>query len=176
MTGNEDKVREGREKKSVEKAAERERAEDAHAHPGISHTKSGAMRQTCLVRSPPSSTQDEEHEEEAVSQVVETTTLPKDDTASIHQHVNYAGPNLTAPPPEHYSPDHDHDHDLTGSESEGQGQEVGTGRLRAYDLHGGFPTGAPSPGGRGAEAFDPFERAGGSTSTSQGGAAISQAR
>jgi hypothetical protein len=175
MMGNEAKVREGKEKKTGEKSASTQAAiddvEDREEHPGISYTKSGAMRQKCLIRPPPSDPSDE------VEPNTNTDTIP-DDTASIHQHSDYAGPNLTAPPPLHYSPVSPNSPSALVSDEGGQGLRLDSpGRLGVYDLHGGFPTGAPSPslGARGAEVVDPFERMAGSKSD-QGGMSEGQNR
>lgn len=175
MTGNEEKVKEGREKKAGEmvyaEQRDRDLGRESEEHPGMSFTKSGAMRQRCFVRPPPSTDPDEgPDDQDTVAEVTDQArSLPKDVTASIHQHADYAGPNLTAPPPVHYSPEPESEASASDPERKGLRHgmkpdspvDVGN-RLGAYDLHGGFPTGAPSPGARarGAEVVDPFERLG----------------
>jgi hypothetical protein len=113
-------------------------------HPGISFTKSGAMKQTCFK--PPQHT----HNHEESNWTADTEgTYDFGNNFDTHPHENYAGPNLTktiAPP---------HDGDDLAIVQEKQGQE------ERYDLlHGGFPTGAPSPGlrGRGPEVVDKFDK------------------
>jgi hypothetical protein len=113
-------------------------------HPGISFTKSGAMKQTCFK--PPQ----HNHKSEESKWTADTEgTYDFGNNFDTHPHENYAGPNLTktiAP--------HQDDDDLAIVQ-EKQEQE---GR---YDLlHGGFPTGAPSPGlrGRGPEVVDKFDK------------------
>jgi hypothetical protein len=111
-------------------------------HPGISFTKSGAMKQTCFK--PP------QHSDKESKWTADTEgTYDFGNNFDTHPHENYAGPNLTksiAPP---------HDVDDLAIVQEKQGQE------ERYDLlHGGFPTGAPSPGlrGRGPEVVDKFDK------------------
>jgi len=113
-------------------------------HPGISFTKSGAMKQTCFK--PPQ----HHHDHEDSKWTADTEgTYDFGNNFDTHPHENYAGPNLTktlAPPQD--------DHDLAIVQ-EKQGQE------ERYDLlHGGFPTGAPSPGlrGKGPEVVDKFDK------------------
>jgi hypothetical protein len=112
-------------------------------HPGISFTKSGAMKQTCFK--PP------QHAHEESKWTADTEgTYDFGNNFDSHPHENYAGPNLTKTLA---SPAGD-DADLAIVQ-EKQGQE------ERYDLlHGGFPTGAPSPGlrGRGPEVVDKFDK------------------
>jgi hypothetical protein len=113
-------------------------------YPGISFTKSGAMKPTCFK--PPQHTHN--HEESKWTADTERT-YDFGNNFDTHPHEDYAGPNLTmtiASP---------HDDDDLAIVQEKQEQE---GR---YDLlHGGFPTGAPSPGlrGRGPEVVDKFDK------------------
>lgn len=111
-------------------------------HPGISFTKSGAMKQTCFKHP--------QHNHKESKWTADTEgTYDFGNNFDTHPHENYAGPNLTktiAPP---------HDVDDLAIVQEKQGQE------ERYDLlHGGFPTGAPSPGlrGRGPEVVDKFDK------------------
>jgi hypothetical protein len=113
-------------------------------HPGISFTKSGAMKQTCFK--PPQHIHD--HNESKWTADTEGT-YDFGNNFDTHPHENYAGPNLTKTivPPQ--------DDDDLAIVQEKQGQE------ERYDLlHGGFPTGAPSPGlrGRGPEVVDKFDK------------------
>jgi hypothetical protein len=113
-------------------------------HPGISFTQSGAKKQTCFK--PPQHTHN--HKESKWTADTERT-YDFGNNFDTHPHEDYAGPNLTmtiASP---------HDDDDLAIVQEKQEQE---GR---YDLlHGGFPTGAPSPGlrGRGPEVVDKFDK------------------
>lgn len=113
-------------------------------HPGFSFTKSGAMKQTCVK--PARHT----HNYEESKWTADTEgTYDFGNNFDTHPHENYAGPNLTktiVPPQD--------DDDLSMVQDK-QGQE------ERYDLlHGGFPTGAPSPGlrGRGPEVVDKFDK------------------
>jgi hypothetical protein len=122
-------------------------------HPGISYSQHGAMRQTCLnpppPQSPSSSTNANENEHDNKWTADTAGTFNFGTNLDSHPHVNYAGPNLTATLPPVGS-----DEDLAIVQQK-QGQE------ERYDLlHGGFPTGAPSPGvrGRGPEVVDKFYR------------------
>jgi hypothetical protein len=113
-------------------------------HPGISFTQSGAKKQTCFK--PPQHTHN--HKESKWTADTERT-YDFGNNFDNHPHEDYAGPNLTKT----IAPPHDVD-DLTIVQ-EKQGQE------ERYDLlHGGFPTGAPSPGlrGRGPEVVDKFDK------------------
>jgi len=111
-------------------------------HPGISFTKSGAMKQTCFK--PP------QHIHEESKWTADTEgTYDFGNNFDTHPHENWTGPNLTKT----IAPRQD-DIDLAIVQ-EKQGQE------ERYDLlHGGFPTGAPSPGlrGRGPEVVDKFDK------------------
>jgi hypothetical protein len=111
-------------------------------HPGISFTKSGAMKQTCFKPA--------QHNHKESKWTADTErTYDFGNNFDNHPHEKYAGPNLTktiAPPQD--------DDDLAIVQDK-QGQE------ERYDLlHGGFPTGAPSPGlrGRGPEVVDKFDK------------------
>lgn len=169
MTGNESKIQEGREKKLG----------DSTPSSNPVDTDSNANTDTQRERSQ-LGIHDVDRERDGRVEI--------DETATRYQHGNYTGPNLTAPPPLHYSPsnDHDHNHDNKYEDDNGQHRDHSCTRLEeeddqaeaheyeheqgevglgGYDLHGGFPTGAPSPlpsgRGRGAGVFDPFDRAGG---------------
>jgi hypothetical protein len=112
-------------------------------HPGISFTESGAMKQTCFK--PP-----QHHHKESKWTADTEGTYDFGNNFDTHPHENYAGPNLTKT----IAPPKDDDDDLAIVQ-EKQGQE------ERYDLlHGGFPTGAPSPGlrGRGPEVVDKFDK------------------
>jgi len=118
-------------------------------HPGIEHTKNGAMRQPNI---PPPSSSSSDHDNKGWTENT-TGTYNFGTNLDTHPHVDDAGPDLTRVIP----PTGD-DEDLAIVQAKQQ-QEA------KYDfdydlLHGGFPTGAPSPGlrGRGAEVIDKFER------------------
>jgi hypothetical protein len=113
-------------------------------HPGVSFTKSGAMKQTCFK--PP---QHNHNYEESKWTADTEGTYDFGNNFDTHPHENYAGPNLTKT----IAPPHDVD-DLTIVQEKQEQEE-------RYDLlHGGFPTGAPSPGlrGRGPEVVDKFDK------------------
>lgn len=175
MTGNEAKVNEGKEK--VHPSGQGSDRDTTHpAHPGITYTKNGAMKQINMQRPPPLSDADDtqlnpSQDDHPVISFTKTGAMeqtcfkpPQEsnwtaDTEETydfgnnfdtHPHENYAGPNLTktiASPTE--------DDDDLAMVQDKQGQE------ERYDLlHGGFPTGAPSPGlrGRGPEVVDKFDK------------------
>lgn len=145
-----------------EEAFAHEEATRVQDHPGIGHTNNGAMKQPNIR--PPPSTDDTLHSIEPASNDSElATTFSQDEWSSVakaeynfgnnfdvHPHANYAGPNLTRviPPPD----EEDKRVDLERIEAQGR---------HDHDLlHGGFPTGAPSPGirPRSAEVVDRFDR------------------
>jgi hypothetical protein len=113
-------------------------------HPGISFTKSGAMKQTCFK--PPQ----HNHNYEGSKWTADTEeTYDFGNNFDTHPHENYAGPNLTKT----LAPTGDDDDLAIVQEKQGQEER--------YDLlHGGFPTGPPSPGlrGRGPEVVDKFDK------------------
>jgi hypothetical protein len=113
-------------------------------HPGISFTQSGAMKQTCFK--PP---QHNHNYKESKWTADTEGTYDFGNNFDAHPHENYAGPNLTK------TLATTGDDDDLAIVQEKQGQE------ERYDLlHGGFPTGAPSPGlwGRGPEIVDKFDK------------------
>jgi hypothetical protein len=122
-------------------------------HPGIGHTKNGAMRQPNIHPPPFSSHNDGSSNTNKGWNENTTNTYNFGTNLDTQPHVDYAGPDLTRTLP----PSGDDD-DLAIVQAK-QDQE------EKYDvdydlLHGGFPTGAPSPGlrGRGAEVIDKFDR------------------
>ena len=118
-------------------------------HSSISFTDSGAMKQTCIQNQTPTSIDDDQSMDENKWTADTTGTYDFGNNFDTHPHENYAGPNLTKTLT---SPVDDEDLAIVQAK---QGQE------ERYDLlHGGFPTGAPSPGlrGRGAEVIDKFDR------------------
>lgn len=120
-------------------------------HPGISYTKSGAMKQTCFKPPPPPPqiTVNDKNEESKWTADTEGT-FDFGNNFDTHPHENYAGPNLTKTLASPVGDDDD-----LAIVQEKQGME------ERYDLlHGGFPTGAPSPGlrGRSAEVLDRFDK------------------
>lgn len=174
MTGNDDKIRQGHEKKQ----AATHHPQNKEDHAGISYTKSGGMKQKCMGPPPSWATADSDSDQagQGDGQEGKGKEVQVDETASTHQHGDYTGPNLTSPPPEHYHPHHDLDPIFVGLGARGSGgrspedpqdrrgrqEEEGAGgglEVGGYDLHGGFPTGAPSPGlGRGKQVLDPFDQ------------------
>jgi hypothetical protein len=123
-------------------------------HPGIGHSKNGAMRQP-NIHPPPSSSSHNHGSFNTAKGGNENTTGTYNFGTNLdtHPHVDHAGPDLTRT-----IPPSGEDDDLAIVQAK-QDQE------EKYDvdydlLHGGFPTGAPSPGlrGRGAEVIDKFDR------------------
>jgi hypothetical protein len=141
---------------STDEHVDADTSRNTNNHPGISYTKSGAMKQTCIQPPPPAPSAPEGGGQWSART---TATYNFGNNFDVHPHSNYAGPDLTRviPPPDEEGEKldlgriEDHD-DLAGrGHTHGHGHDF---------LHGGFPTGAPSPGlrGRGAEVVDKFDR------------------
>ena len=178
MTGNESKVQEGRDKKlgdptpSISVDTHSPIPNSTKENDYEQDSRSGTTTGGCFHRLAPTDNDSDSEDEAAALRV----GVAVDDTATRYQHGDYTGPNLTAPPPLHYSAGTSIDRQgrlkprSIEEEDEGfydqpdtlEGGEGGEGGERAgYDLHGGFPTGAPSPlpsgRGRGAGVLDPFD-------------------